>query len=305
MPTSVRTPTANQLALAFPGESAWCQRWKHRAPTWRPTREGGFAPDLYRVIQIPEAPAKRFTQDHHYSGTWPAVRLAFGLQRRDLPPAPGDPDGGRLVGVIALGIPMNKAVLKVFPDLIAPYRESLELSRLVLLDECPSNAESWACSRAFQLAARLGVRGIVAHADPHPRTRLTQAGTVLLTPGHVGHVYGAAQGFAYLGRTRPRTLTVLPDATVLSDRASSKVVHTESGHRSVEMKLVALGATDRRPEQSGAAWLAQALEEVGASRLHHAGNHRFARTIGPHRTRVRLNATTLPAPRRAEANLSA
>jgi hypothetical protein len=51
-----------------------------------------------------------------------------------------------------------------------PYEESLELNRLVLLDEVPANAETWAQARAFRLAAARGVRGIVAHSDPELRT---------------------------------------------------------------------------------------------------------------------------------------
>ncbi|MEV7123926.1 hypothetical protein [Kitasatospora griseola] len=145
------------------------------------------------------------------------------MQLRTAAPGPGEPNGGRLVGVLALGVPMAKAVLtRVFPTLEA-YRESVELSRLVLLDEVPSNGESWLCAASFALAARRGVRGVVAHSDPHPRARVTPSGTQLLTPGHVGHVY-AAQDFAYLGRTRARRLVVLPDGTVLTSgvRAGSR-----------------------------------------------------------------------------------
>ncbi|WP_426567308.1 hypothetical protein [Streptomyces canus] len=49
-----------------------------------------------------------------------------------------------------------------------PYEESLELNRLVLLDEVPANAETWAQACAFRLAAARGVRGVVAHSAPSP-----------------------------------------------------------------------------------------------------------------------------------------
>lgn len=273
---------AEQLELQQPGADALCQRWNRRLPTWRRTRDGGFDPEAHRVVRIPEAPAKRFTVAHHYSASWPVVRLAYGLQRIDQPPGPGEPDGGRLVGVLALGVPMNTAVLNVFPDLV-PLKESLELSRMCLLDSVVSNGESWACARAFRDAATKGIRGIVAHADPVPRIRIT-------TDGH-GH------GFAYLGRTRARRLVVLPDATVLNDRAAAKVRRDETGHAAVERRLIARGATARRTEEDGTRWLARALEEVGAAAMYHGGCHKYARTIGPHRTRLLLAVPALPAPR--------
>ncbi|MEW1760551.1 hypothetical protein AB0393_29065 [Streptomyces cyaneofuscatus] len=283
-----------QQALQLPGAEDLCQRWNQRTPTWRRTSEGGFDPDLHRVIPIAGGPARRFATVHHYSGSWPPVRFAFGLQRVDEPPAPGEPAGGRLLGVLSLGIPMNGAVLDVFEG-ATRYTETLELNRLVLLDRAESNAESWFCARAFNAAARRGIRGVVAHSDPLPRLRRTPDGTQLISPGHIGHVY-AAQDFVYLGRTRPRRLTVLPDATVLSDRAAAKIRRDEVGHRGVERRITALGAPARQPGQSGRDWLAQALEAVGATVVHHGGNHRYARAIGPRRTPI--IATSYPRPRK-------
>ncbi|MEV7870120.1 hypothetical protein AB0P17_29430 [Streptomyces sp. NPDC088124] len=191
---------------------------------------------------------------------------------------------------------MNTAVLNVFPDLV-PLKESLELSRMCLLDSVASNGESWACARAFRDAATKGIRGIVAHADPVARVRITADGPLYVMPGHIGHVYGHGQGFAYLGRTRARRLVVLPDGSVLHDRAAAKVRRDETGHAAVERRLIALGATARRAEEDGTCWLARALEEVGAAALHHGGCHKYARTIGPHRTRLRLDGPAFPAPR--------
>ncbi|MFG2210996.1 hypothetical protein [Streptomyces sp. NPDC048638] len=289
------TPTApEQQALHLPGAEDLCQRWRERTPTWRRTSEGGFNPDLHRVVAIAEGPARRFVERHHYSGSWPAVRFVFGLQRVDEPPGPGEPAGGRLLGVLSLGIPMNGAVLDVFEG-TTRYTETLELNRLVLLDRAESNAESWFCARAFTAAARRGIRGVVAHSDPHPRVRHTPHGTELISPGHIGHVY-VAQDFVYLGRTRPRRLVVLPDATVFSERAAAKIRRDEVGHRGAERRLLGFGAPPRRPGQPGRDWLAEALEAVGATELHHGGNHRYARAIGPRRTPI--IATSHPRPRR-------
>ncbi|WP_247465837.1 Mom family adenine methylcarbamoylation protein [Streptomyces sp. XM83C] len=138
----------------------------------------------------------------------PAVRFAYGLIDVAAPPA------GRLVGVLTLGIPTQVAVLTSVFDRLVPYEESLELNRLVLLDEVPANAETWAQARVFRLAAARGVRGIVAHSDPEPRTRLTAHGPEVIFPGHHGTIY-QAKGMDYLGKTRPRRLTMLPDGSVL------------------------------------------------------------------------------------------
>lgn len=282
-----------QETLHLPDATDLCQRWRDRVPTWRRTSEGGFAPDLHRVIAIPEGPARRFVERHHYSGTWPAVRFAYGLQRIDEPAGPDEPAGGRLLGVLSLGIPMNGAVLDIFEG-TRRYAETLELNRLVLLDRAESNAESWFCSKAFKAAALQGIRGVVAHSDPQPRTRQTPDGPELISPGHIGHVY-VAQDFLYLGRTRPRRLTVLPDATVLSERAAAKIRRDEVGHKGAARRLTNLGAPPRQDGEAGAHWLARALEEIGATTLHHPGNHRFARSIG--RRRTRLLGTAYPAPR--------
>ncbi|WP_459254001.1 Mom family adenine methylcarbamoylation protein [Streptomyces sp. NPDC059373] len=94
-----------------------------------------------------------------------------------------------------------------------PYQQSLELSRLVLLDEVPANAESWFAARAFRLAAEAGVRAVIAHSAPHSRERRTPTGVEQLHPGHWGTIYQAS-GMAYLGRTRPRRLSEDGDPAV-------------------------------------------------------------------------------------------
>ncbi|MGV9268136.1 Mom family adenine methylcarbamoylation protein [Kitasatospora sp. NPDC003701] len=298
--TGVSPRDGEQLDLLEP---VWCQRWSNRRPGWRRTSKGGFDPTLYRCVALEAGPARRFVERHHYSGSWPAVRMAFGMQLLTAAPGAGEPDGGRLVGVLALGVPMARAVLtRVFPSL-EPYRESVELSRLVLLDEVPSNGESWMCAASFALAAGRGVRGVVAYSDPHPRFRVTLQGREVVTPGHVGHVY-AAQDFAYLGRSRARRLVVLPDGTVLTDRAAMKVRRDESGHHGVERRLRVLGARPREAGEPGGRWLEEALEAIGAGRLDHGGNHLYARSIGARRTSVTVAPTAYPAPKRHTEALS-
>ena len=138
----------------------------------------------------------------------PAVRFAYGLY--DITAH----STAELVGVLALGIPTQVAVLtSVFREL-TPYADSLELNRLVLRDEVPANAETWFQAAAFRLAAARGVRGVVAYSDPEPRTRLTAHGPELVFPGHYGTIY-QAKGMEYLGKTPPRNVVMLPDGSVL------------------------------------------------------------------------------------------
>ncbi|MET9134762.1 hypothetical protein [Streptomyces antibioticus] len=161
--------------------------------------------------------ARAFVLTHHYSRSWPPVRFAYGLIDTAAPPA------DRLVGVLTLGIPTQAAVLTSVFSRLTSYEESLELNRLVLLDDVPANAETWAQARAFRLAAARGIRGIVAHSDPEPRTRLTAHGPETVFPGHCGTIY-QAKGMHYLGKTRPQRVTLLPDGAVLHSgvRAGSR-----------------------------------------------------------------------------------
>jgi hypothetical protein len=281
---------------------AVCQRWRDRRHSWRPTHEGGFDPARYRVRELPKeevGSAKQFVLAHHYSGAWPPVRFAYGLFD-----TAANTKGGVLVGVLTLGIPMHVGVLKGPFNRLEPYVESLELNRLVLLDEVFANAETWFQARAFRLAAARNVLGIVAHSDPEPRQRITPTGPELVHPGHYGTIY-QAKGMEYLGRTSPRRLHVLPDASILTDRAIAKVCAAGRaagrGHGGVEQRLVAFGARPRSPGEPGRPWLDEALHAIGATVMHHGGNHRYRAWIGPRGRRDRRGTlTAFPYPKKHE-----
>jgi hypothetical protein len=138
------------------------------------------------------------------------------------------------------------------------------------------------------------MRGVVAFADPVPR----RVAGRLLFAGHTGHIYVAANA-TYLGRSTARTMTVLPSGAVLSARSAQKVRAAERGYAHVERQLVQLGATPRRPHADRAAWLAEALDAVGALRVRHGGNHRYAFRLGRTarlRGRVRIGMTAQRRP---------
>lgn len=133
----------------------------------------------------------------------------------------------------------------------------------------------------------------MAFSDPQPRR--TREGVITL-PGHFGAVY-QAKSAVFLGRGRARTLTMLPDATVLNDRARAKLVTGERGWRYVVDRLVALGATPpaNRTTSPGRLWLDVALREVGAERIRHGGNLRYGFPL--HRS-VALGMPAQPYPKR-------
>lgn len=259
--------------------SAWCQRWRDGTHSWRHVRDGGFDASRYEVAPLDESSAKSYVVRHHYSHSYPAARLRYGLFERD-----------RLSGVLVLGVPMQASVLTNFFPRLEPFYESLELSRMVLADRVPANGETWFMGRAFRHAARAGVLGLVCFADPVGR----MASGRLVFPGHVGICY-QAHNAAYLGRSTPRTLVVLPDGTTLSARARQKVVAQERGHEYVEQLLVRHGARPLDGRDDPARWLAEALASVGATRLRHGGCHRYGFRLGPRARRIHLPAVPASA----------
>lgn len=287
-------PTTEQLV--FPeiavGHGA-SQRWRHRRHSWRRTSEGGFDPDRYVVAPVEEAASRAFVVEHHYARSFPAAILNVGLFDRTAEGARGHP--GRHTGSLVLSVPVQAAVLTgVFPDL-EPYRESAEVGRLVLLDECPSNSETFFMARALRIAAELGIVACVAFSDPVPR-RNTLTGEIVL-PGHIGTVYQAANAI-YTGRSAPTTKLLLPDGTILNSRSLQKVRAHERGAAGVERRLVELGAPPRSAHEEPGVWLRRALLAVRAHRFRHSGMHRYAlhtpRARGHRGARIALSAHEYP-----------
>lgn len=121
------------------------------------------------VRSVPYRTARAFVERHHYLGyAPPGVRVCLGVWY-----------GERLVGVLVFGRPSAR---------LEDQRRTLELTRMVLLDECSRNSES----RALALAVRWiwknmpGIRRLIAYADPGRE--------------HRGTVYRAA-GWRLVGRT--------------------------------------------------------------------------------------------------------
>jgi hypothetical protein len=265
-------------------------RWSEgRVQTWRRPEDGGFDAARYGVAEIAEMDAKAYVLARHYSGSYPAASQRYGLF---------DLADQRLAGVAVLSIPAQAKVLTgVFPDL-EPYAESLELGRFVLDDEVAANGESWFLGQVGHAAAERGTRGLVSFSDPLPRSG---ADGRTFMPGHVGTIYQASNA-TYTGRGTPRTLTVLRDGTVFSDRAAQKVRSQTRGHEYAEAILVGHGARVMRAGESPAAWLAQALADAGARLVRHHGNHRYAFRLGT--TKRQRQAVVIALPSRSYPKLA-
>lgn len=231
-----------------------CQRWRARRDSYRPAGEPIQTAD-FEVALIPgDNAAKAFIVEHHYSGSYPAARERIGLYRH-----------AELVGVAVFSVPVRGAVLDHLP---CPRGAAVELGRLVLLDDVPANGESWFIARAFELLRRRGLEGVISHADPVPRR--DAAGREVFA-GHLGTIYQASNA-VFAGLATARTLRLLPDGSVFSERSISKIRAQERGWRYAVDQLVAAGADE--PSGDLRAWLPSALE-VATRRMKHSGNLRY------------------------------
>ena len=151
------------------GRRLFEQRWRRGRDRWVHPDGPRFVPARYEVATIDEAQARPFIETHHYAHSYPAARFAYGLT---------DTWFDTLVGVAVYAVPVNAAVLTTpFPGL-EPYVESIELSRLVLLDEVPFNAETKRCRvRCDILAIRSWLRraAVVAMGLPLRRDSMARA----------------------------------------------------------------------------------------------------------------------------------
>lgn len=258
------------------------QRWLLQCSRLRPLREP-IDTRQYEVAAIAgDTIPKAFIRTHHYAPSYPNARFRFGLYRT----------GGELVGIAVFAHPMNDRLLtNIFPG---RAKDSVELARFVLLDEVPSNGETWflgQCFRSLRKNADLP-GGVVSCADPTPRRT---ADGRLVMPGHVGTIYQAFNG-AYVGRTKARVLNMFGDGTVFSERAKEKIRGWERGAAYAIDQLVMAGATlppTFRDKRGRERWLKVALGQTTRP-LRHAGNHRYAWPLRKDSVSIALPRLTYP-----------
>ncbi len=260
------------------------QRWQDRAEYRRPAGET-IVPAEYAVDVIHDRVARPFVEQHHYSGSYPAARLAVGLFR-----------SVRLVGAAVFSVPMNEATVPRYTGL-EPNAGAM-LGRLVLAPEVPANGESWFLARAFRQlrVEKPGVRAVISYADPMELR--TPEGRVVKR-GHWGTIYQASNA-AYLGRSRPRNILVSARGQVISERAISKIRGGEQGREYAAAQLLELGAPARAPGEAAEAWIKRALAAMGAERRRHVGNfvYAFGLDADAHRAVRDRNAPLEPYPKR-------
>lgn len=233
------------------------QRWRDRRHSFRPAGEFIRTAEFDVSPIDDDGPARRFVEAHHYSRTFPAARWRFGLCRR-----------GALAGVAVFSVPMQAAVITTC--LPGAANDSAELGRFVLLDDVAGNGETWFLGRCFDLLRRDGLVGVVSFSDPVPRT--TADGRRIFA-GHVGTIYQAHNG-VYLGRARPSTLRLLPDGTVFSNRAQSKIRRRERGWRYAAAILERHGAAPLTDIEDASVWLGTWRARLTRA-LRHGGNHKY------------------------------
>lgn len=258
--------------------SRWCQRWTYGRLSWRAVGEPGFDGDRYVVEEIPDWSAALFVGEHHPSPDFPAALSCYGLIRRA---------DRHLLGVAVVGAPARTSVLTgAFPAL-EPYRQSGELSRLVLVDQAEGDAELVLWEGVSRLARASGLRGLVSSADAQPRR--TRAAEVIVR-GHVGAVYRAAAGAVHLGQAPSRVEWQWRDGTVLDDGVVRRFGAQRRGSAYLESRLIAAGARPRRYGEEPAGWLAGALRQAGVRRVRLESPHRYRFTLddaaGRHRPSV-------------------
>ena len=275
------------------GRALRSQRWRER----RQQLVGNHTvidPREYAVDVIPAALAKGFVETHHYSGSFPASRLAIGLFRN------GAAGGSRLVGVAVFSVPINNAAVRRHTGLPSPSA-GVDLGRFCHLEEVAANGETWLLARAFRLLRREKprVEAVISYADPMPRISATGE---IIKPGHVGlilqaHGGGSPKTLAYRGRSAARVEYLTPDARPFSPRAISKIRNGECGQAYAIDQLVRWGAPAPRPADSPRAWFDALVSAGFFVRRRHPGNHVFAYALSARARRAADGLVSAPFPR--------
>jgi len=144
------------------------------------------------VMPVAVSVVRPFIERNHYSGSINGckVSMAFALYQE-----------GELVGAVLFG-PLSTTAWKRYG---ANEQDVVELRRLVCLDRCQKNTESWLISRCLKvLKKETAYKICVTYADPYH--------------GHRGTIYQAAN-WNYEGQTASDVLLKTPEGRLYHSRA--------------------------------------------------------------------------------------
>jgi hypothetical protein len=256
------------IRAAYTQVTSASQRWNEKKVRYHPPGEQ-FDAGRVEVVPIATSDARSFIERHHYSRSFPASRFCVGLMAK---PRLGTEYLG---GVVVYSVPMTQQVI---PALLGcEPSQGVELGRLVVLDRAEvgaCNSESYFVSRANKLLRKRfsDLRGLVSYCDPLERRDVTGQ---LVKRSHTGVIYRAINGSLLTGRSSRRTLWLLPDGQVASERAMTKLRTGEQGRDYAEKLLRDAGAPAMGYTELPAAWLLRLKSEGFLRPLAHPGNLRF------------------------------
>jgi len=144
------------------------------------------------INEVPRSEVRDFIETNHYSKNINGVKVSkcFALYYKDT-----------LVGAMLFG-ELSTTAWKKYSD---KESDVVELRRLVCLDECPRNTESWFIAKTIKILKKTTkYKVIVSYADPYH--------------SHLGTIYQAAN-WNYQGTTNKDVLLKDPEGKLYHSRA--------------------------------------------------------------------------------------
>ena len=144
------------------------------------------------VVPTSIAVVRSFIEKYHYSNSVNGckVSMAFALY-----------EGDEIVGAVLFGS-LSTTAWKRYGE---KESDVVELRRLVCLDKCPKNTESWLIAKCLNILKRqTAYKTCVSYSDPYY--------------GHIGTIYQAAN-WNYEGQTSPDILLKTPDGRLYHSRS--------------------------------------------------------------------------------------
>jgi len=148
--------------------------------------------DSLRCICVPITEVRGFLETHHYSKSINGCKIAFAFALYNT---------DELVGAALFGELSTTAWKKYGKS----EKDVVELRRLVCLDACQRNTESWFIAKCLKhIKSASDYKTCISYADPYH--------------GHIGIVYQAAN-WQYLGQTASDTMFKTPEGRLYHSRA--------------------------------------------------------------------------------------